>query len=68
MVYMRQSPGGSCYGALWTAVVLEPKKPWALSDCFVLTLYMSGCVGLDRPPLGGCSGVFLAVKEVGFRG
>ena len=48
--------------------VLEPKKPWASFDCSVLTLYVSGCVGLVRPPLGGPSGVFLAVKEVSFRG
>jgi hypothetical protein len=27
--------------------VVEPKKPWASSGCFVLTLCMSGYVGLD---------------------
>ena len=48
--------------------VLVLKKPWASSCCSVLTLYMSGYVSLDRPPLGGPSGVFLAVKEVGFKG
>jgi hypothetical protein len=48
--------------------VVEPKKPWALSGCSVLTLYMLGCVGLDRRPLGGPSGVFSAVKEVDSRG
>ena len=47
--------------------VLEPKKPWASFDCSVLTLYVSGCVGLVRPPLGGPSGVFLVAKEVGSR-
>jgi hypothetical protein len=29
---------------------------------------VSGCVGLDWPPLGGPFGVLLAVKEVGSRG
>jgi hypothetical protein len=48
--------------------VLEPKKPWASSGYYVLTLYVSGCVGLDRPPVGGPSGVFLVAKEVGSRG
>ena len=48
--------------------VVEPKKPWALSNCSVLTLYVSGYVGLDWPPLGGPSRVFLVVKEVGSRG
>ena len=48
--------------------VVEPKKPWASSGCSVLTLYVSGYVALDRPPLGGPSGVFLAVKEIGFKG
>jgi hypothetical protein len=32
--------------------VVEPKKPWVSSSCSVLTLYMSGCIGLDWPPLG----------------
>ena len=45
--------------------VVEPKKPWASSGCSVLTLCVSGYVGLDQPPLGGPSRVFLAVKEVG---
>jgi len=48
--------------------VVEPKKPWASSRCSVLTLYMLGCVGLDLPPLGGPSGVFLVMNEVGSRG
>ena len=48
--------------------VLESKKRWALSGYSILTLYMSGYVGLDRPPLGGPSGVIVVVKEVGFRG
>jgi hypothetical protein len=48
--------------------VVEPKKPWASSDCSVMTLYMSSCVDLDRPPPGGPSRVFLAVKKVNFRG
>jgi hypothetical protein len=30
--------------------VVEPKKPWTSSDCSVLTLCVSGCVGLDQPP------------------
>ena len=30
--------------------VVEPKNTWALSYRFVLTLYVSGCVVLDRPP------------------
>ena len=46
-------------------VVVEPKKPWVSSSCSILTLCMSGCVGLERPPLGGPSGVFLVAKEVG---
>jgi hypothetical protein len=49
-------------------VVVELKKPWASSDCSVLTLCVSNCVGLDRPALGGPSRVFLAVKEVSSRG
>jgi hypothetical protein len=48
--------------------VLEPKKPWASSNYSVLTLFVSGCVDLDWPSLGGLSGVFLVVKEVGSRG
>jgi hypothetical protein len=48
--------------------VVEPKKPWASSDCSVLKLCMSGYISLHRPPLGGPSRVFLAVKEVGSRG
>ena len=48
--------------------VVEPKKPWASSGCSVLTLYVTSCVGLDQPPPGGCSRVFLAVKEVSSRG
>ena len=48
--------------------VVEPKKPLASSGCSVLTLCVSGCVGLDQPPLGGPSGVFLLAKEVGSRG
>jgi hypothetical protein len=48
--------------------VLEPKKPWASSGYSVLTLCVLGCVGLDRPPPGGPSRVFLVVKEVGSRG
>jgi hypothetical protein len=48
--------------------VVELKKPWASSGCSVLTLYVSGCVNLDRPPLGGPSGVVLVTKEVGSRG
>jgi hypothetical protein len=47
--------------------VVEPKKPWVSSGCFVLTLCVSGYVGLDWPPPGGSSGVFLAVKEVDSR-
>jgi hypothetical protein len=47
--------------------VLELKKPWALSGCSVLTPYVSNCVGLDRPPPGGPSRVFLLAKEVGSR-
>ena len=50
------------------ATIVEPKKPWVSSGCSVLTLCMLGCVGLDRPPLGGPSRVFLEEKEVGFRG
>ena len=56
----------------WCAVdhggVVELKKPWASSSYSVLTLCMSGYVGLDRPPLGGHYGVFLVVKEVSSRG
>ena len=48
--------------------VMEPKKPWTSSSCSVLTLCVSGYVGLDRPPLGGPSRVFLVMKEVGSRG
>ena len=48
--------------------LMEPKKPWVSSGCSVLTLYVSGCVKLDRPPLGGPSRVFLAVKKVSSRG
>jgi hypothetical protein len=44
------------------------KEALGLFDCSILTLYMSGYVGLDRPPPGGPSGVFLAVKEVDSRG
>jgi hypothetical protein len=47
---------------------MELKKPWGSSDCSILTLYVLGYVGLDRPPLGGPSGVFLVVKEVGSKG
>jgi hypothetical protein len=45
--------------------VVELKNPCVLSSCSVLTLCMSGYVGLDWPSLGGPSRVFLAVKEVG---
>jgi hypothetical protein len=48
--------------------VLETKKPWASFGCSVLTLCMSGYVGLDRPPLGGPCGVFLVAEEVSSRG
>ena len=48
--------------------VLELKKPWASSGYSILTLCMLGYVGLDRPPSGGPSGVFLVVKEVGSKG
>jgi len=48
--------------------VLEPKKPWALFSYSILTLYVSGCVGLDQPPLVGPSGVFFMEKKVGSRG
>jgi hypothetical protein len=30
--------------------VMEPKKPYASSNYSVLTLCVSGCVGLDLPP------------------
>jgi len=43
------------------------KKPWVSSSCSILTLYLSGYVGLDRPPLGGPSRVLLVVKEVSSR-
>jgi hypothetical protein len=48
--------------------VVELKKPCASFGCSVLTLCVSGCVSLDRPPLGGPSGVFLAMKQVGSMG
>jgi hypothetical protein len=48
--------------------VVEPKKPWVSFGYFVLTLYVSGYVSLDHPPLDGPSGVFLVVKKVGSRG
>ena len=48
--------------------VVELKKPWASFDCSVLTLYVSSCVGLDRPPVGGPFGVFLVAKTVSSRG
>ena len=48
--------------------VMEPKKPWVLFGCSVLTLYMSGCVSLDQPTIDGPSRVFLVVKEVSSRG
>jgi hypothetical protein len=70
--------GGSVYGllvpesrrvlqqrSLDRGSVMELKKPWVLSSCSVLTLCMSCCVGLDRPPLDGPSGVFLVATEVG---
>jgi hypothetical protein len=44
--------------------VVELKRPWASFGCSILILYMSGYVSLDRPPLGGPSGVFLVAKEV----
>jgi hypothetical protein len=47
--------------------VVEPEKPWTMFGCSVLTLCVSGCVGLDQPLLGGPSGVFLVVKEDGSR-
>jgi hypothetical protein len=47
---------------------MEPKKPWTSSDCSVLTLCVLGYVGLDWPPPGGPSEVFLVVKKVGSRG
>ena len=48
--------------------VVEPKKPWASFGYSVLTLCVLGYVGLDWPPLGGPSGVFLVAKEVSSRG
>ena len=48
--------------------VMELKEPWASFSCSILSLYVLGYVGLDRPPPGGPSGVFLAMKEVGSRG
>jgi hypothetical protein len=48
--------------------VMEPKKSCASSGCSVLTLCISGYVGLDWPPLGGPSRVFLMAKEIGSRG
>jgi hypothetical protein len=45
-------------------VIVEPKKPCVSSSCSVLTLCVSGCVGLDQSPPGGPYGVLLAVKEV----
>jgi hypothetical protein len=45
--------------------VLEPKKPWASSNCSVLTLCVLGGVGLNWPPLDGPSRVFLVVMEAG---
>jgi hypothetical protein len=47
---------------------VEPKKPWMSSGYSILTLHVSGCVGLYWPPPGGPSGVFLVAKEVGSRG
>jgi hypothetical protein len=47
--------------------VMEPKKPWTAFSCSVLTLCVSGYVGLDQALPGGPSGVFLVVKEVGSR-
>jgi hypothetical protein len=47
---------------------MELKKPWALFGYSILTLYVSGCVGFNRPSWGGPSRVFLVVKEVGSRG
>ena len=48
--------------------VMELKKPWASFGCSILTLYVLGYVGLDRPPLGGPPGVFLVAKEVSSKG
>ena len=56
---------------LWRSMnhggVMEPNKPWVSSGHSVMTLCVLGYVSLDRPPLGGPFGVFLAVKEVGSR-
>jgi hypothetical protein len=68
MVYMCQSLGGSCSGALWTGDVVEPKKPWVSFGWPVLTHRVSGYVGLDRPPPVASSGVFLVARDVGSRG
>ena len=48
--------------------VVELKKPSASFGCSVLTLCVSGYVGLDRPSPGGPSRVFLMAKKVGSRG
>jgi hypothetical protein len=48
--------------------VVELKKPWASSGCFVLTLCVLGCIVLDRPPPSGPSEVFLVAMEVSSRG
>jgi hypothetical protein len=48
--------------------VVEPKKPRGSFGCSVLTLYVSGYVGLDWPPTSASSGGFLVVKEAGLKG
>jgi hypothetical protein len=48
-----------CHGA---------EEAWAPSDYSILTLYVLGCVDLDRPSPSGPSEVFLVVKEVSFKG
>ena len=67
MVYMCQSLGGSCSGALWT-VAMSWSRRSSGRRLTALTHRVSGSVGLDQPPLGAPSGDFLVAKEGGSRG